>query len=389
MTTGHDETLGRAAQRLDGPLNSVDSVVSWLASACAPVACVSIPTAGSIGAVAAADVRSSVPAPVEDVALIDGRAFSSGDLIGASSMSPAVLLTDPPRVAVGDHLPAGCDCVIDADLVTGHEPMFEAHGGGAPGEGVRRRGEDLPVGALLLRAGERISPLTVLALDAAGVLEIPVRRARVRIVAVPHDSVDGSSARAIAALTIADGANASLVTAPERSAHAIADAVSSEAWDAVFIVGGSGLGADDHAIDFLRERGVAIAHGVALDPGRTLGAGMVDGAPVLCMPGRFDGALAAYLAFGLPLLRRLTGAHEPPPAPILPLTRKIASSVGLSQIALLEAGEDGWAPLAVGAITLSHLLRAQAWTMIPEGSEGLPQGAQITPHQLPGRSATS
>lgn len=393
MATGQIDKIadesGRAAQRLDAPLRSVESVVAAITNACAPVASRMLAPASAIGAFAADDISATVDMPAFDVALIDGRAFASADLIGASSLSPAIVMSEPPRVAVGDALPPGCDCVIEDDLVTGGGAIFEAHGGAAPGEGVRRRGDDAPRGATLVRAGERIGPLAIAAMEAARASAIAVRRPRVRVIGVPHPGGDDSSARMIASLTEAEGVHAHVVSAEGRGARAIADAFSSVEGDAVFIVGGAGAGADDHSIAFLREGGAPLVHGVALDPGRTFGAGVVDGVPVLCLPGRFDCALAAYLAFALPLLRTLAGARAPAMAPTAPLSRKIASGVGLSQIALLEASEDGWAPLAVGAITLSHLLRAQAWMIMPQASEGLPQGAPVTPHPLPGRSALS
>jgi molybdopterin biosynthesis enzyme len=153
----------------------------------------------------------------------------------------------------------------------------------------------------------------------------------------------------------------------------------------MFVVGGSGLGAHDRSVAMLRRAGDVVAHGLALDPGRTGAAALIRGKPAICIPGRFDSALAVYLALAAPMLRRLSAG------PLLrareaPLARKIASTVGLAQIVLLEAHGDAWAPLAVGDLTLAHLMRASAYLIIPEGSEGLAEGSAVAPLRLPGRS---
>ena len=180
MATGRIGNIGQGVQRLDAPLKSVEAVLAALGSACAPAPPVMLAPSQALGAVAAATCARALNCATADIALIDGRALASADLIGASAMSPAILSVDPPRVEVGDALPPGCDCVIEEDLVAGAAPMVEAQGSAAPGEGVRRAGEDLQEGALLLRAGERVTPLAVLALELAGVAEIAVRRPRVR-----------------------------------------------------------------------------------------------------------------------------------------------------------------------------------------------------------------
>ncbi len=68
------------------------------------------------------------------------------------------------------------------------------------------------------------------------------------------------------------------------------------------------------------------------------------------------------------------------------LTRKIASSVGVAQLALLQSVENGWTPLCVGEATLSQVLRANAYMVVPEGSEGMAEGASVWPTRMPGRS---
>lgn len=384
MAGARTQGIGTGGQRLDATLNSAADVVARLRTGCATATPLRVAPAQAAGGFAAADIVASADAPASCVALMDGLAASSLDLIGATPMSPAFVSGALAPVRVGDALPAGCDCVIDAALgVTAGPGMFEVHGSAAPGEGVRRAGEDARRGEIVARAGERLSAAHALALEAQGLGDIPVRRPRARIVATPAE--DGATARYIAALAREDGADIDVARAQDRSAQGVAAALSGD-FDAAFVIGGTGRGEDDHAVKALRAAGDLLAHGLALEPGRTGAAGLMGGRAVVCLPGRFDAALGVYLAIARPLLRYIACAGDAPLAHAAPLGRKISSTVGVAQLVLLAFDGARWTPLCVGDATLSHLLRAQAYLVVPDGSEGFAEGAVVQPHLLPGRS---
>ena len=98
--------------------------------------------------------------------------------------------------------------------------------------------------------------------------------------------------------------------------------------------------------------------------------------PVIALPGTPDQALAAWWTLGLPVLDRLAGLSPREPVS-LPLARKIASSVGLAEIVLLEKIESRWMPLAIGDLSLDAIARADAWLAVPGGSEGFAAGTPV------------
>ena len=63
--------------------------------------------------------------------------------------------------------------------------------------------------------------------------------------------------------------------------------------------------------------------------------------PVIALPGAPDQALAAWWTLALPVLDRLSG-RRPRKTVTLPLARKIASSVGIAEIVLLERKQGAW-----------------------------------------------
>jgi molybdopterin biosynthesis enzyme len=66
----------------------------------------------------------------------------------------------------------------------------------------------------------------------------------------------------------------------------------------------------------------------------------------------------------------------------LPLARKIASSVGIAEIVLLEKNDRGWMPLTVGDLSLETVARADAWLVVSGGSEGFAAGAPVDAYML-------
>jgi molybdopterin biosynthesis enzyme len=166
-----------------------------------------------------------------------------------------------------------------------------------------------------------------------------------------------------------------------RDASSIADALDTGACDLLVTVGGSGVGRTDATIEALARRGEIIAHGIALQPGRTAAVGRIGTIPVMALPGAPDQALAAWWTLALPVLDHLS-VRRPRQTSTLPLARKIASSVGLAEIVLLERRDGFWLPLAVGDLALDTIARADAWLAVPGGSEGFAAGAPVDAYML-------
>jgi molybdopterin biosynthesis enzyme len=125
-------------------------------------------------------------------------------------------------------------------------------------------------------------------------------------------------------------------------------------------------------------------HGLALAPG----AGSGVGNRLILLPARFDGAMAAVVALVLPALAklgawRLAGERHP-------VTAKLASSPGWSELVLLQRAAGHWRPLAIGDAPLAAILAADGAAILAANEEGVPAGAEVTaiPWSSPFRSHT-
>ena len=259
--------------------------------------------------------------------------------------------------------------------------MLQVLAEAVPGQGFRRVGGELAEGSVVIVPGRRVRSLDVLVARAVGLDKLNLRRPRLRVVNIPAISGEELTAQLIADNARAAGADVVATEAAGRDTASIAAALEPGACDLLITIGGSGIGRTDAAIAALVERGEAIAHGITLQPGRTSAVGRIGKVPVIAMPGAPDHALAAWWTLALPVLDALS-ALLPRQAVTLPLQRKIASSVGIAEVVLLEKREGHWLPLAVGELSLDAIVRADAWLTVPGGAEGFAAGTPVDAYIL-------
>jgi molybdopterin biosynthesis enzyme len=366
-------------QRPPASLTPLDAALAALLHGLEPVVPVALPLAEALGCIVA-DMPPLPAYPSCHVAAGDGWALRARDLVGASSYSPLPLTTSPVWVEAGDTMPEGCDCVIDDDCVDRTGPLLQVLAEAVPGQGVRRIGGDI-AGGSVIASGRRVCPLDLLVARAVGLDKLNVRRPRLHLVNIPAISGEAVTAHLIADNARAAGADVSCTEAAGRNAASIVAALDAGACDLLIAIGGSGVGRTDAAIAALAQRGEVIAHGIALQPGRTSAAGRIGKVPIIALPGAPDQALAAWWTLALPVLDLLS-ALQPRQAVTLPLQRKIASSVGIAELALLKQREGHWLPLAVGELSLDAIARANAWLTVPGGAEGFAAGTPVDAYML-------
>lgn len=370
-------------QPSSGALTSLESALAELLDGVVPVAPISVPLADCGGRIAAEMKALNAPLPARNIAALDGWALRSLDLVGASAYSPVPLADAPSWVEAGEPLPDGCDCVLEAALVEQLGPLAQALAEAIPGEGVRRAGEEMAAGSPLVVPGRPLSPADRLALRATGCDAVMVRSPRLRLIDVA--AVDGGSltTQFIADLARADGATVT-VEKVARDAQSIAHALEAASDDLLVLIGGTGEGRADAMAEALSTRKALIAHGIALRPGQTAATGKLENMPIVALPGLPGHALSAYLLLVQPLLDLLSGRLARTSV-TLPLSRKISSSIGVAEIALLRQEASVWQVLAVGDLPLDHIRNADAWLAIAGDSEGHAAGTKVEAFPLPHR----
>lgn len=324
---------------MTGRLLSVPEMLAPALAALVPVAPTRIALRDALGAVPAAAILVPRALPAGNVALRGGHAVTALDLVGASPHSPVLLPAMPSRVQAGEALPGSADAVLPPEGLIDEGAFVEVTRAVAPGDGVRFAGQDLAAGALLVPAGVPLAARHLLVLALAGIETIDVRHPLVRL---PGEDWPGTTWLATACRAL-----------------------------------GCGIATPDEHADITLGWSDAQSPVLALNPGDLAQLRLAAGhPPAILLPHRFDGIIAAFFALALPLIERLadrrvaTGGR--------PLTRKIASSVGIAEIALLRSVPEGYRPLAVGDITLAALAEADHIALMPPESEGAAAGSILT-----------
>jgi molybdopterin molybdotransferase len=400
-----------SADRLQRPSERarLNDVVAWIDGWAAPVAAEDVLLAHAVGRVLARSVEAPLDLPPFDRAAADGFALRADETVGASAYNPLPFRLGPvsagvaPGVAVavasGDPLPADADAVIRLEHAMPEPPGAVAVI--APvfaGSSVERQGSHAVRGSALQASGRRLDASNVGLLAAAGLARVPVvGMPRVRCVLLAGRAIEAGRAPAageiydangplLAALVGRDGGVVAGRRRVGRDGKALGEALrhaleAPEA-DIVLVVGGTGPGADDHAAAALAQAGALAVHGVAVRPGETAGAGRAAGVPVFLLPGAPADCLWAYELIAGRAIRLMAGRSPGLPYAVatLRLARKIVSEVGTAEVCPVRrtAGGETEPMPSFGEAGLAAAAQADGFVLVPEASEGHPQGAAVT-----------
>lgn len=318
--------------------------------------------------------------PAHAMALRNGFALEAASIVDATPYSPVPLASLPHRVDAGDPLPDGTDAVAQLDGIVFRGQAAEAIAPVFPGEGVLLAGADASSRAPLRRTGERLRERDVPPLAAIGVSEAAVRSPRI--------VVGSGSARRT---PIIEAALDILVRAVAGAGGRVRDARGDADFfrqpvddaDAVIAVGGTGAGRNDDAVQALARHGQVEVHGIAVSPGETAAFGFIRRLPALLVPGRIDSALAIWLLIGRHLVAKLAGGVVDDDSAMLPLKRKVSSSIGTTELVPVACSQGTAEPLASGYLSLTALARSDGWIVVPPQSEGFAAGTSVAVRQWP------
>jgi molybdopterin biosynthesis enzyme len=321
--------------------------------------------------------RPNVP-----IAMIDGWAIDADTTLGAGGYTPALLLQTPTRIEVGQPMPPDTDSVAPYDAIKLTNGRAEALMTINPGDGVLAAGGDCDPAIPLRRAGDRLSLTDIAAFAAAGIARITVREPRIRVLPLRGSAITNAAARLIIG-DIERRGGAARLDDPGRDLGAILGA---ESADAIIVIGGTGNGRNDNSVQILAREAWLAVHGIAMSPGETAALGFSTQRPVLMLPGRLDAALAVWLLVGRRILERLAAAthhKDGDPLEILPLARKVTSTVGLNEVVPIRRVGGKAEPLAVRYLPLSALTHSDGWILVPADSEGYSEGADVAVRPWP------
>ena len=334
--------------------------------------------ADAAGLVLANDLHARVPTPPFDNSAMDGYAVRADDVAGATDERPVVLpvaddvpagrtdrLTLAPgtaiRIMTGAPMPAGADAVVPVEVTDGGTERVVVRRPSAVGTHVRRAGDDLATGALVLRAGTRLTARHLGAAAAAGhgLLDVHARP-RVAVVStgselvragepLAHGQIPDSNSHLLAAAVAEAGCVPERVSAVPDDEDALRATLAevSPRVDAIILSGGVSVGAYDVVKAVLAPLPSMWFGPVAMQPGKPQGSGrLADGRLVVALPGNPVSVYVSFEVFVRSALRRLAGERDVEPA-FLPARAAVSwsSPPGREQYMPVTITRDGITPL--------------------------------------------
>jgi len=330
------------------PLMAVREALDFLLAAARPVADVeSVATLDANGRVLAADQLSMLDVPGADNTQMDGYAVRAADCADGSARLrvaqriPAGSVGQPlepgtaARIFTGALIPPGADAVVMQEqcelegeyVVVKHVPRA--------GEWIRRQGEDVRTGAVILAAGTRLRGQELGLAASSGLATLPVRR-RLRVavfftgdeLAMPGEplkpgAIYNSNRFTLRGLLENLGCDFTDYGIVPDSLQATRETLreAARAHDLIITSGGVSVGEEDHIKPAVEAEGRLNMWQIAVKPGKPLAFGEVrreewteetgGTAFFIGLPGNPVSSFITFLLFVRPFLLRLQGVSGP------------------------------------------------------------------------------
>jgi molybdopterin molybdotransferase len=290
----------------------------------------------ALGLTLARDVESRDDIPPFDNSAMDGFALRSEDVpkpgvrLPITGVIPAgrgervtVAAGSCVRIMTGAPLPNGADAVLPIELASVDEDgrSVSFTGAAAPGENVRRAGEDIRRGARVLEAGGIIRPPEIAVLASVGYATVPVTRMPgVSIVTTGDELIDpseplrpgmirDSNGPTLAAqVATAGGRVLGRYRAGDERASVRRTLREAARADLLIVTGGVSVGEYDFVRDELEALGMELLFWrVRQRPGKPIAFGILDDRPVFGLPGNPVSSAVCFEMYVRPALAAMLG----------------------------------------------------------------------------------
>ncbi len=306
----------------------------------------SVPILESLGQVLAEDIVSGINVPPLDNSAMDGFAVRAQDTIGASTASPKILKVIDTviagsisprevgtgtaiRIMTGAPLPRGADAVVQFENTDEAKRQITAAEVGIlaearPGLNVRKAGEVIVSGTIVLKGGTVIRPAEVGMIASLGLTRVKaIRRPVVAILStgnelvelgqpLPEGKIYDNNLYSIAGLVKRYGCIPKILGIARDEEKSIVDKLrQAQDTDMLLTTGGVSMGDYDMVKNILAKEGKMVFWKVRVKPGKPLAFGKIKGIkrdiPHLGLPGNTVSCMVSFELFVRPALLKMMG----------------------------------------------------------------------------------
>ena len=305
----------------------------------------SISTFDADGRVLAEDLRSALHVPPQDNSSMDGYAMrcadvpTAGAVLSVSQRIPAGSAALPlqtgtaARIFTGAAIPAGADTVVmqeECETLPEQNGMAQIRVNALPavGQWIRRAGEDVALGAVVLQKGERLSPASIGLAASIGMATLPVvRRPKVALFStgdelvmpgdiapenMPTGSIYNSNRFFLRAMLLRLGCEVTDFGIVPDNLDATKTALSNaaQAHDLILTSGGVSVGEEDHIKPAVQALGELNLWQIAIKPGKPFAYGKVGQTHFIGLPGNPVSSFVTFMLLVRPFILKLQGVQN-------------------------------------------------------------------------------
>jgi len=393
---------------------SVEEALSLILSDITEMGTERVDITSSLGRVIAEDVHAKRENPPWDNSAMDGYALRYEDIKGATKDQPALLIVieDLPagytakkqiikgraiRIMTGAPIPKGADTVVMVEDTEKDGEQVRVSREVPAGENIRKAGEDIKTGDLVVPSGTIIRPAEIGIMATCGRAFVSVyQRPRVAVVSTGDELVDvdeeitegkivTSNSYTLSSMAAECGANALQLGIARDTKKALRDKLMQALHaDVIITSGGVSVGDFDFVKDVLKELGSEMKFWkVAMKPGKPLAFGTIGGKPAFGLPGNPVSCMICFEQFVRPSLLKMMG-HKNIYRPVVSATLKedIKKKPGRRHfIRSLVSLEDGQYTVTTtgeqGSGILKSMVAANSLLLFPEELSFLKAGDKV------------
>ena len=302
------------------------------------------------GRVLAQDVSSQLQVPPQDNSSMDGYAIKVADLAASNGIFPvsqripagtnpqALLPGTAARIFTGAPIPFGADAVImqeDCVELPASNPQdsvlrIQVNQKPSIGQWIRRSGEDVSKGELVLTTGQRLGPAELGMAASLGLAKLCVAcKPRVALFstgdelvmpgdidpqAMPAGAIYNSNRFFLNSLLLRLGCEVTDfgIIPDQREATVEALRLAAESNDLVLTSGGVSVGEEDHVKPAVQSLGQLDLWQIAIKPGKPFAHGRIGACHFIGLPGNPVSSFVTFLVLVRPFLQRMQGVQQVP-----------------------------------------------------------------------------
>lgn len=333
------------------PLKSLDQALVELLMQAQPLSGTEeISTFDADGRVLAQDLVSALHVPPQDNSSMDGYALRCADITASGVVLPVtqripaghhgqpLKAGEAARIFTGAPVPAGADTIVmQEDCEAVGEGSVRVNVVPSPGQWIRRAGEDVTRGAVVLARGQRLTPAALGLAAGIGMARLTVvRRPRVALFStgdelvmpgdlppenMPPGAIYNSNRFFLRALLLRLGCEVTDcgIVPDRREATLMALRSAAQNHDLVLTSGGVSVGEEDHIKPSVQQLGELDLWQISMKPGKPFAYGKLyrDGPRDAChfagLPGNPVSSYVTFMLLVRPFLLRLQGASQVEP----------------------------------------------------------------------------